>query len=75
MNTKLKLALIEHGVPQYVIAQRMGVSETRLSRIIRGRAQPTREEQKRLSELLGVAEDDTRSVPGEPVNGDPRPKD
>lgn len=63
MNSRLKLALLECGVPQYVIAQRMGVSETRLSRIIRGRAQATREERKSLSELLGVAEEDIASGP------------
>ncbi|MCC6651695.1 MAG: helix-turn-helix transcriptional regulator [Candidatus Eisenbacteria bacterium] len=58
MNLKLKLALLENGGPQYVIARKMGVSETRLSRIIRGRIEPTPAETARLSELLGVAGED-----------------
>ncbi len=62
MNLKLKLALIKNGDPQYVIAKRMGISETRLSGIIRGRIEPTPAESARLSELLGVAGEDTVGI-------------
>ncbi len=56
MKTTLKLTLLERGEHQYEIAARVGVSETRMSRIVRGRLEPTEAERKALARALGVAE-------------------
>jgi ribosome-binding protein aMBF1 (putative translation factor) len=58
VNTKLKLALLEHGESQYAVARRLGVSETRLSRIVQGRLAPTPEERARLAEMLELDQDE-----------------
>ena len=49
MNTKLKLLLLELSIPQYEVARRLGLSETRFSRIVRGRVVATREERKLIA--------------------------
>ena len=54
-NTTLKLAIVKHGIPQVRLADRMGMSQFRLSRIVRGRIEPTNDEQDRLAEILGVS--------------------
>jgi transcriptional regulator with XRE-family HTH domain len=52
-NVQLKFALLNTGTPQYVIARDCGMSETRLSRIVRGRATPSAEERQALAAKLG----------------------
>ena len=49
MNKKLKLVLLELNIPQYELAQQLGISETRLSRIVRGRLLPTEAECERIA--------------------------
>lgn len=56
MNYELKSALLRSGVAQYEIAQRAGLSETALSRIVRGRRAATCEERQRLAVALGLPE-------------------
>lgn len=51
-NTPLKLAIVEYEQPQFTIAEAIGISPYRLSRIVRGHQVPTPDEQDRLSELL-----------------------
>ena len=51
---RLKMAVLMLGSPQYHVAARAGMSETRLSRIMRGRIEPTPEERMHLPEALGV---------------------
>ena len=58
MNTKLKLALFECGRPAYLIAAEVGMSETRLSRVVTGRLRPTPEEARAVAEQLGHEVDD-----------------
>lgn len=58
MNTKLKLLLLELSTPQYEVARRLGLSETRFSRIVRGRVVATREERKLIAVHLGRSERD-----------------
>lgn len=58
MNSKLKVALLESGMHQYEVATRAGLSETELSRLVRGRRTPTRAELHRLAAVLGVDVDD-----------------
>jgi hypothetical protein len=53
MNTALKVALLESGRPAYAIAAAAGISETRLSRLVRGRVRPTPAEGKVLARELG----------------------
>jgi len=53
MVVALKLAVLRSGVRQYVLASNLGVSESRLSRIIGGRVVPTEHERMRLAALLG----------------------
>ena len=50
--TQLKLAIVQSGIPQRLIAARLRISPFRLSRIVRGRQDPTPDEQDRLSEIL-----------------------
>ena len=54
--TKLKVAVVASGEPQYELAQRAGLSETVVSRIVRGRRIASPEERKRLADALGVPE-------------------
>jgi transcriptional regulator with XRE-family HTH domain len=58
MMVLLKLALLRSGEAQYELASRLGIGETRLSRIVRGRVRPTPEERKGIAEELGVPEAD-----------------
>ena len=52
MNLPLKIAIVESQKPAYEIAAKLGITETRLSRIIFGRLKPREDEIKKLSELL-----------------------
>lgn len=52
MHIRLKAALIATGKPQYRIANELRISETRLSRIVRGRLKPSLAEARRLVDLL-----------------------
>lgn len=72
MNTKLKLLLLELSTPQYEVARRLGLSETRFSRIVRGRVVATREERKLIAVHLGRSERDVFGLDG--VDLKPRAK-
>jgi transcriptional regulator with XRE-family HTH domain len=54
MSESLKLAILRSGMHQYVLAAVAHISETRLSRIVRGRTTATADEQGRLAAALGV---------------------
>ena len=54
MATKLKLALVDHGEPMYRIALKVGINESRLSRLSTGLFKPKPEEKKALSKILNV---------------------
>lgn len=56
MRTPLQIALFEAGIPQYRIAQRAGIDETRLSRVAVGRIKPTPDERRRIAAAVGKAE-------------------
>lgn len=56
MEFKLKMVLLKRREPQYALAARVGMSETRLSRIVQGRTTPTDAERKAIAEALGVTE-------------------
>lgn len=55
MNKKLKLAVLNSGRPQFEIAIAAGLSETKLSRIVRGRAKPTESEAVRIAGALDMS--------------------
>ena len=55
MNTKLKLACMDCGLTQYQVAHMLGISETRMSRIVQGRIVPTEHEESELARVLGRA--------------------
>ncbi len=57
MKCKLKLRLLELREPQYVLAAKLGMNETRLSRIVQGRISPTSEERGRIAEAMGMPEE------------------
>lgn len=57
-NSKLKDAVFKLGRHQYEVAREVGISETRLSRLVQGRAEPTVGERTRLAKVLGVDETD-----------------
>jgi len=52
----LKMALLERREPQYALAARIGMSESQLSRIVRGRRVATPAERARIAQALGVSE-------------------
>ena len=54
MNLKLKLAILEKFPCQADFAKMTGVSETTLSRIIRGRQKASPELKRTISEGLGI---------------------
>lgn len=58
MMVSLKLALLRRGEPQYELASRLGIGETRLSRIVRGRVKATPEERTSIANALGLPEAD-----------------
>ncbi|HMI82554.1 MAG TPA: helix-turn-helix transcriptional regulator [Polyangiaceae bacterium] len=53
---ELKLAILRCGIRQYDLAARVGMDETRLSRIVCRRIEPTAEESKLLATALGADE-------------------
>ena len=67
MNGKLKLALLTRGKPQYEVADELGMSETKLSRIVHGRLEPTATEMRDIAVLFGVHPDDLFSNDPPPV--------
>jgi transcriptional regulator with XRE-family HTH domain len=58
MNERLKVALLRSGRTQYAVAAAAGMSETRLSRIVVGRAPGTEEERRAIALALGVPLDE-----------------
>ena len=58
MTKSLKKAIIDAAIPQYEIARQTNISETRLSRLVTGRAIPTDEEKTALARTLGAASND-----------------
>jgi len=67
MRHMLKLALLREGVAQYRVAASCGISETRLSRLVQGRARPSSDERAKLASELGIPETD---LFGEDLRGD-----
>ena len=56
MNVRLKSALLATGKRQFEIAAELGWSETKLSRIVQGRAAADKDEQKALARYLKAKE-------------------
>lgn len=57
MRSELKLAILESGRAAYELASAIGISESRLSRIVTGRIVPTPAEKRAIAAALGVGED------------------
>ena len=55
--SELKLEIVRRGLCQVDVAQTARISETRLSRIVNGRAEPTEHELNRLARALGLNRD------------------
>lgn len=53
----LSVAIRSSGLSQWRVAQLVGISESRLSRIVR-RGEATQDEREKLSRLLGVSQDE-----------------
>lgn len=51
-NKELRVAIVCHGGTQRALARRLGMDETRLSRIVRGQAQPFPHERRALAKVL-----------------------
>ena len=54
MATKLKMILVQREILQADLAREASISESKLSRIARGRVEPSDEEMRRLADALGV---------------------
>lgn len=52
MNTALKVAFVETGKKQIVVASQLGIHDSRLSKIINGHIEPTDTEKRALSKAL-----------------------
>lgn len=55
MITKLKWHLLNKGKRQFVVAREANISETRMSRLVTGRATATVDERTRLGRVLGIS--------------------
>lgn len=55
--TALKYYILGSRIPQYELAQRVGITETRLSRLATGRATPNSTERTSLARALNVDPD------------------
>jgi hypothetical protein len=51
---RLKVAVVASGIPQHRLAYQLRISPPRLSRLVRGHAVPTPDEEDRLAEAVGV---------------------
>ncbi len=60
-TSPLKMEIVRRGLLQADVAQAVGISESRLSRILNGRTTPRDYELKHLSQVLGL-EQEARSV-------------
>jgi len=58
LNVELKWAIFKSGHTQRALARRLKMDETRLSRLVRGQAQPFPHERKLLSDALHKEESD-----------------
>ena len=54
--TRLRLELMRHGLKSVEVAHLIGRSEARISRLVRGWAEPTPEEICAISQALGIEE-------------------
>jgi transcriptional regulator with XRE-family HTH domain len=54
MHLDLKVAIVRSGKPQYRFAQDIGVSESRLSKYLRGYGSLRSEQIEKLAALLGL---------------------
>lgn len=54
MRVELKAAIAASGYPAYAIGKRAGIGESRLSRIVRGRVRPRKEEVVALCRVLAM---------------------
>lgn len=54
MVTQVKLIRLQKEIPQYVLAQEVGVSESKMSKIETGRLQPTKQELSKIAKALRV---------------------
>lgn len=52
MNKALKIAIVDRGLKQYVIAQRIGVDEARMSGFVNERFEPTADEKRKIARIL-----------------------
>jgi transcriptional regulator with XRE-family HTH domain len=60
---EIKIARIRAGVRAYELAQRLGLSESALSRIETGRKEPSQELVARINDALSVAGSPADQVP------------
>jgi transcriptional regulator with XRE-family HTH domain len=58
MNLKLKLEILRRHQSQYECAKALGISESLLSRIVRGRKDPTPTLRRKISRHLGISENE-----------------
>lgn len=59
---RLKGLIYTKGLSQWAVAQKLGWTESRLSRVVTGRQIPTDEEFTALSRVLGVSETKIRQL-------------
>lgn len=58
MNKQLKILMIEKGVKNFDLAQKLGVDPARISRIVNGWCIPDEKFQKQIAQVLGVSIDE-----------------
>lgn len=54
IECRLKIILIEKGISQRTFSKQVGISETALSLLVRGKSLPTLEVAYRISDALGL---------------------
>jgi transcriptional regulator with XRE-family HTH domain len=58
MASKLKLALVQRNIRQIELAKKIGISESRFSKIVNGWITPNSEEVLKISSDLGIPVED-----------------
>jgi DNA-binding XRE family transcriptional regulator len=62
MNLRLKKALMEHSERQYIVAKKIGVHYSTMSKFIAEIQEPTNDQKRRISEILNIKESEIFQV-------------
>ena len=59
--TNIKMYLFKHNIHQYQLAMKLNITETHLSKVMRGRVKPSRQLSAKIEAVLGEKNEDNRN--------------